>query len=152
MPPTPARIAILDDDEDTRILLGDRLQAEGHEVLSAAPIEAGLARLADGDPEIVFLGLEMELGQADEALAQIAAHPSPPTVIVVASYGGSQRAMEAIRSGAYDFVTKPVEPGRLRIAVNKAVERERLRRENAALAVRPRPSAPTTDEPKTDIT
>jgi len=129
-----ARIAILDDDEDNRILLADRLAAEGHEVVCSGPVEAGLARMRREPVVIAFLGLGVPDSPGDTALEVILALPSPPTVVVVAPYGGHDRAMAAVQRGAYDFVTRPLEAARLRIVMTKALERERLRRENARLS------------------
>ena len=126
------RILIIDDDSDIRRALGDRLEADGHTVRVAADGEAGLQQIRSVNPEIVLLDLQMPGLGGMEVLAKLGADEEPmPTVVVMTAYGSIERAVEAMRGGAFDFIQKPFKGDRLGIVVAKALEHERLRRDVA---------------------
>ena len=137
------RILIVDDDRDIAVTLGDRLRAAGHEVLIAADGSEGLRRMRDDDPDVVLLDLQMPQMNGMQVLEQAASEALESTVVVITAHGSIERAVEAMRAGAFDFIAKPFEPQRIGIVVDKALERDRLRRENALLREQSANAVPT---------
>ncbi len=125
-----ARILIVDDDAHLRLTLGDRLRASGYEVSEAANGEAGLQVVRALEPEVVMLDMQMPGMDGLEVLRQLQREEISTTVVVITAYGSIEVAVEAMREGAFDFVPKPFKPERISVVVQKAVEHERLRREN----------------------
>jgi DNA-binding NtrC family response regulator len=125
------RILIVDDDADIRETLRDRLEMEGFQVSTAASGVEGLQRVEGEDPDVVLLDLQMPGMDGMEVLEQMGGEEFHPTVVVVTAYGSIERAVKAMTAGAFDFIPKPFEPDRIGVVVEKAMERERLRRDNA---------------------
>ena len=125
------RILIVDDEVDIRETLSDRLEAEGFEVMQAASGGEGLQQIRMENPDVVLLDLQMPGMDGMEVLRRIGTEGLEPTVVVITAYGTIERAVQAMKAGAYDFIPKPFDPEHIRVVVDKAVERERLRRDNA---------------------
>jgi len=119
-------ILVVDDDADIGLLLCDRLQAMGHEVQAAADGEAALAAISRDLPMLVFLDIEMPKINGLEVLRRIRKQWPELPVIVMTAYGTVARAVEAMKDGASDFITKPFEMEQLRGTVAKALERKAL--------------------------
>ncbi len=121
-------ILVVDDDADTREVLKDRLDSLGYRVLTAASGKEGLEILERHNPQLILLDIEMPGMSGLEVLKQIRQeHDS--TVIMITAYGTIERAVQAMKSGAYDFIPKPFEPDHIALIVAKALERETLKRE-----------------------
>jgi DNA-binding NtrC family response regulator len=125
------RILIVDDDPDIREVLEDRLTAQGFEATVAANGLEGLQAIRAETPDLVILDLQMPEMDGMTVLQRMAEERIDTTVVVVTAYATVERAVAAMKAGAFDFLTKPFDPERLRVVVEKAVERERLRREHA---------------------
>ncbi len=129
------RILIVDDDQPFAATLQTTLELEGHEA-ETVHTAAEAARLVRTDPEVFDLALvDLRLPDADglQLLQELLAIcPDLPAVILTA-YGSVQTAVEAMRFGAFDFLLKPFPRERLLGTVDRAVERDRLVRENRAL-------------------
>lgn len=125
------RILIVDDEVDIRETLSDRLESEGFEVMQAASGGEGLQQIRMENPDVVLLDLQMPGMDGMEVLRRIGTEGLEPTVVVITAYGTIERAVQAMKAGAYDFIPKPFDPEHIRVVVDKAVERERLRRDNA---------------------
>jgi DNA-binding NtrC family response regulator len=123
-----ANILVVDDDPDIREVLKDRLQSLGCQVLVAANGPEGLELLEKQNPQIVLLDIEMPTMSGLEVLKEIHKRDLDITVVVITAYGTIERAVEAIRGGAYDFIPKPFEPDHIALIVQRALERERLKR------------------------
>jgi DNA-binding NtrC family response regulator len=125
-PAPDAPILLVEDSEATAALLSAHLAAAGHRVRIAATVEAGLAALADRLPDLVLLDLNLPDRPGMDLLRAIAARDlgpaQKPAVVVITGQGGVPEAVEAMRLGAFDFLTKPVEPPRLLYAVAAALE------------------------------
>jgi two-component system response regulator HydG len=123
------RVLVVDDDDDTRELLGGALRRRGHDPVAFHAGDPALAHARTHDVDVavvdVLLGGESGLDLARK-LAQ--ARPDLP-VIVVTGHGNMDVAVEAIRAGAYDFITKPVNVEELALAVSRAIEHKQLRSE-----------------------
>ena len=127
------RILIVDDDADIREMLTDRLEAGGFEVVTASDGAKGLQRIRREDLDLVLLDLQMPVMDGMGVLRGLQEERIDATVVVMSAYGTIALAVEAMKRGAFDFLPKPLEPDRIRLTVEKGVERQRMRRENAFL-------------------
>src|SRR5690349_11256165 len=125
----PSRIAVVDDDPDLLKLVCLQLEAAGYEVACYASGAAALAALAETSFDALITDVMMA-GMSGLELCEraVASHPEVPVVVMTAS-NKLETAIGAIRVGAYDFITKPINPEALAIAVARAVEHRRLRDE-----------------------
>ena len=124
------RILVVDDDPDILELLSDRLQLMRFEVICARDGQEALSALRQEAPPLTILDLQLPRLSGLEVLQAIRREGLETTVIVITAWGTPERAVEAMRAGAYDFIPKPLEPKHLEVVINKALERETLREEN----------------------
>lgn len=129
---------MVDDDEDMRATLTDFISKMGVQVRQAANLEAARRLLAnDADPfDLVVTDLRLPDGSGLEVVR--AAHSRRPDTLVtiVTGYASLDTAIEAIRLGAYDYVTKPFTLDQIGVQVRNMVQRILLSKENARLSVR----------------
>jgi two-component system nitrogen regulation response regulator NtrX len=131
-------ILIVDDEADIRMLVGGILEDEGYETRTAAESRAALEAVRARRPSLVVLDIWLQGSELDglEVLdAIMREHPGVP-VVVISGHGTIETAVSAIKRGAYDFVEKPFKADRLVLAVERAIEAARLRRENEELRLR----------------
>jgi len=121
-------ILIADDDPDIRDILKDTLSSLGARTLSAASGQECLDRAAAGAPDLILLDIEMPVRNGLEVLKELRQRGSETTVIMITAYGTIDRAVEAMKEGAYDFITKPFDLDHMALVAEKALERERLKR------------------------
>lgn len=127
------RVLIVDDDVSLRRVLEYNLQEEGYEVLTAGSGEEGLRCFEDFAPALVVTDLKMP-GMGGFQLLKTVKERSPDTVvIVITAFGAVEAAVEAMKSGAYDFITKPFNRDALKLTVRKALHMQGLSRENRRL-------------------
>jgi DNA-binding NtrC family response regulator len=126
-------ILVVDDDTDMREMVQDLLSSRGFEVATAPTAEAALEAVRDRDFDAVLTDLQMPgmdglglLGAVREL------HPDLP-VVLMTSFGSIQTAVEAMRSGAHDYVTKPFEGESLLLTLERALEKRELQEENRRL-------------------
>ena len=123
-----ANILVVDDDPDIREVLKDRLESLGYNVFAGASGVEALELLEKQNPQIVLMDIEMPEMSGLEALKEIRKRQIDITVVMITAHGTIERAVEAIRQGAYDFIPKPFEPDHIALIVQRALERERLKR------------------------
>jgi DNA-binding NtrC family response regulator len=140
---TSERILIADDDPDIREVLRDRLEAEGYRVQTAVDGQEALDQVRADPPDLLLLDLMMPRVGGMEVLDTAAAEGLEVTSIVITAAGTVARAVEAMKKGAYDFLTKPFDPQHVLLTVRKALEREGLRRTNRVLASQLRERQPS---------
>lgn len=128
-----AKILIIDDDTSLRRVLEYNLQEEGYEVVTAADGEAGLARFAECSPALVVTDLKMPGISGFQVLATIKERSPATLVIVITAFGAIDTAIEAMKLGAYDYITKPFNRDQLKLVVKKALELQGLSEENRLL-------------------
>jgi two-component system response regulator AtoC len=127
------RVLIIDDEAGVRQSLGLILESEGFEVASAADGDQGL-RAARGERfDVVLCDVRMPRRGGLEILEELIKAQPEATVLMMSAFGQTDLALEAVRKGAYDFLAKPFQAQELLLAIKKADERERLRRENRTL-------------------
>lgn len=139
------RVLVVDDEDALRDVLDLLLRREGFEVLQAPNAEEALEILGRERVDIVFSDVRMP-GMGGLSLVE-RAHTEHPdvTLVVMSAFGSVELAVEAMQRGAYDYISKPFKQDEVLLALRKAEERERLRRENAALRARLRDAAGGSD-------
>jgi two-component system response regulator AtoC len=127
------RVLVVDDEENLRLVLRTFLRRHGYEVETAENGEDALPLLDGFGPDVVITDVRMPRMSGMDLLSALRAKGSEATVIVMSAYGSHDLALEAMKAGAYDYVSKPFKPEEVLLCLQKAEERELLRRENRAL-------------------
>ncbi len=127
------RILIIDDDESIRKVIGFMLEEAGYHVDTAASAEAGLRAIAGQRPDLVLSDVKMPGKDGIELLGEIkVADPALP-VIILTAFGSVETAVEAMKRGASDYLTKPIARDDLLLTIQKTLKLHRLEAENADL-------------------
>jgi two-component system response regulator AtoC len=126
-------VLVVDDDASMRHLLSVILADHGYEARAVASGEDALRELAARDYDLVLTDVRMPGMGGLELLRRILALEPERLVIVMSAYGSQDAALEAMKAGAYDYVSKPFRPDEVVLVLRKAEERERLARENRRL-------------------
>jgi len=121
-------ILVIDDEMDTCEVMRDRLESIGYRVVTATNGTQGLEFLERHTPQLVLLDIEMPGMNGLEVLKEIRKREHDVVVVMITAHGTLERAVQAMREGAYDFIPKPFEPDHIALIVKKALERETLRR------------------------
>ena len=128
-----AKILIIDDDNSLRRVLEYNLQEEGYEVQAAASGEEGLYLFGQSQPNLVITDMKMS-GMDGMMVLKSIKECSPETlVIIITAFGTIDVAVEAMKSGAYDYITKPFNRDQLKLTVKKALQFSGLAEENKRL-------------------
>ncbi len=122
-----ARILVVDDDESLRRVTQVQLEGEGYAVSTAVDGPAALAELKKSPRDLVISDMKMPGMSGVELLRRVRGLYPEIVFILTTAYGTVESAVEAMKLGAYDYITKPVNPDALRITVRRAVEHVRLR-------------------------
>jgi two-component system response regulator HydG len=128
------KILLLDDDRALREMAAGFLRSLGHEVDDVATLEQARARIHARPYELVLADLILEHGTGLDLLADVRRAAIPCEVIIMTGHGGIESAVQAIREGAYDYVTKPLSLTRLALDVSRALEKRRLEEDVRRLA------------------
>src|SRR5688572_10215242 len=123
------RVLIVEDDPATRSGLAELVQAWGFQTDEAPDGEEALRKVTTFRPAIIVSDLVMPRMGGLDLLRSLKDQLSDMTLILLTAQGTVESAVEAIKDGAYDYLTKPVDPQRLQILLNKAVERQETFRE-----------------------
>jgi two-component system response regulator AtoC len=128
------RVLLVDDEESLRLALKAHLRKQGYEVTAVASAEEALAAMEREAPEYVVTDVRMPGGRSGlELLEEVRKRWSSAVVLVMSAYGSHEDALQAIKAGAQDYLTKPFAPADLAFTLRKSQEREALRRENKEL-------------------
>ncbi|NOY12535.1 MAG: sigma-54-dependent Fis family transcriptional regulator [Deltaproteobacteria bacterium] len=130
-----AKILIVEDETPLRELLEAELSRNGYQVQVAANGRAGLNRYAEECFSVVLLDIKMPEMGGVEVLEKMREHSRVPEIIMFTGHGDIETAVKCIKSGAYDYLTKPVKLDELEIIIDKAHEKNRLHRENINLKI-----------------
>ena len=120
------KILIVDDEPDTILILQDRLEMDNYEVVTATDGCEALELIDRGLPDLVLLDIQMPRMDGMETLAHIHQHYPGLLVIMLTAHGTIQRAVEATKRGAYDFLEKPFQPEHIKQKVDRALEHQRI--------------------------
>ena len=127
------RVLVVDDERSMRELLAITLRQAGYEVTLAEGGDAAIEHLREGPFDLVVTDLRMQ-GTDGLAVLRGALEHSPDTVVVVVTaYASTETAVEAMKLGAYDYITKPFKLDEIRVKLANALERKRLKDENRSL-------------------
>jgi two-component system, NtrC family, response regulator AtoC len=121
-------ILVADDDTDIRDILKDTLNSLGARIITAANGQECLDRVEVDAPDLILLDIEMPIKNGLQVLQELRQRGSDTTVTMITAYGTVERAVQAMKQGAYDFITKPFDLDHIVLTVEKALERERLKR------------------------
>jgi two-component system response regulator AtoC len=130
------RVLIADDEKNMRWVLGEALTSEGYEVTEAADGKEALAAVKEAAPDLMVLDHKMPKPDGMEVLRRIRAEGLAFPIIMLTAHGNVATAVEAMKAGATEYVTKPFDLDELKLAIDKAIrigelsaEVERLRAE-----------------------
>jgi len=128
-----ARLLIAEDEANLRLVLQKELQRLGYRVQAAADGEAALRKLEESNVDVLLCDINMPRMDGMELLRRVHERPNPPEVIMLTGQGTIETAVEAMRIGAYDYLTKPYSIDELDVRVRQAAEKRRLRVDNQRL-------------------
>ncbi|MDR0549993.1 MAG: sigma-54 dependent transcriptional regulator [Deltaproteobacteria bacterium] len=138
----PETILIVDDEKDIRLTLGGILGDEGFLVAQASSGLEALERLEVSAPSVVILDLFMGGSeQGFEVLDRVREEYPQVPVIVISGHGNVETAVKAVKTGAFDFIEKPLSADKLILSVNRAIKYRQLDTENRVLKKDETPSA-----------
>jgi DNA-binding NtrC family response regulator len=124
-----ADILVIDDEASLASVFEQFLLDAGHQVRVASSAADGLAAIADRQPDVVFMDIRMPGRSGLEALQEMRARFPQVDVVMMTAYGTSQTSIDAIRTGAFDYLTKPLDLGRLRTVLAKALAARQVRQQ-----------------------
>src|ERR671912_2692415 len=127
------RVLVVDDDAVLRQLIMEQTALMGFDSASASSGEEALEALSKSDFDVVLLDIRMPGMSGLDALRAIRRLEEPPEVIMLTADTALPTGIEAMRLGAYDYLTKPATLGEIEAVVRKADEKRRLVRQNASL-------------------
>ncbi len=123
------RILVVDDDESLRWVTQAQLQQSGYNVAAAENGASALGQIRTASPDLVITDLKMPGMSGLDLLKEIRADHPEIIVIMVTAFGTVETAVEAMKAGAYDYITKPVNMDELRLIVNRGLEHLDLQQE-----------------------
>jgi len=127
------RILVIDDDQIVLDSMAEFLRLEGNEVVTAPDGRRGLDELENGFCNIVFTDINMPDLSGVDVLREIRQRHPDTVVVVITGYGTIEGAVQCIRLGAYDYVTKPIVDEEIKLIIARALEQQRLILENRSL-------------------
>ncbi len=126
-------VLVVDDEAGIRESLSGILSDEGYQVLTAASGEEALREVEEHSPDLVLLDVWLPGMDGIETLERIKKTSPELSVVMISGHGNIETAVRATRSGAYDFLEKPLSLERVVLAANRALERKTLEQENRSL-------------------
>jgi DNA-binding NtrC family response regulator len=128
------RVLVVDDEEAARYGMRRALGGFDYEVEEAGSVEQARALIGARRPDLLMLDVNLPGVSGLDFLRELAGEgDASPPVVMITAYGSERMAVEAIKAGAYDYLSKPFEIDDLRLVVKNALETVRLRRENSSL-------------------
>ena len=129
----PEKILVIDDEESMRHMLEIMLEKEGYKAVAVQGGEEGVERLEKEIFDLILCDIRMPGMDGLAFLKEIKDRGIESTIIMMSAYGTVDTALEAMKLGAYDYISKPFKPDEVILTLRKAEERERLRKENLIL-------------------
>lgn len=129
----PYSILVVDDDNYIRLFLQETLESKGYQVELAEDGVAALAKVKSMPPDLVLTDLKMPRKDGLELLQDVRRLNNPPGVIIITAYGTIETAVEAMKHGAFDYLTKPFSITEIESRLRRYFEIHSLRRENRTL-------------------
>ncbi len=144
------RILIVDDEENIRFALIMCLESDGHKVVAVGSIEAALEKTAAQAFDLIFLDVRLGTQNGLDYIQTLLQENPWARIVVITAYASIDTAVEAMKRGASDYLSKPFEPAQLLLLTHKVAERRQLERKFEALqktlgAMDPEADFPTSD-------
>ncbi|HHS50434.1 MAG TPA: sigma-54-dependent Fis family transcriptional regulator [candidate division Zixibacteria bacterium] len=140
------RILIVDDEESMQEFLDIMLTREGYDVETVGSFRGATNLMAEKQFDVIVSDIKMPGGSGLELLKKARSMDPNTTVIMMTAYASLQTAVEALRDGAFDYITKPFEVSQIKYAISRAFENKKLRDENRILKQKIRSSGGAIDD------
>src|SRR5918912_1493373 len=128
------RLLIVDDEEASRYGMRRALSDFGYDISEAESVDAARSVMARERPDLLLLDVNLPGMSGLEFLRELQERPDDaPLTVIITAHGSERMAVEAVKTGAHDYLSKPFELDDLRLVVKNALETIRLRRENRSL-------------------
>jgi len=127
------KILVVDDEENLRHMLQVMLKKQGYLVDTAADGTQALEKARTGDYTFILCDIRMPVMDGKAFLKACASQEMPATIIMMSAYGSVDEAIDCMKLGAYDYISKPFNSDEISLVLKKAEERERLKDENRRL-------------------
>ena len=128
-----ARVLIVDDEPNMRKLIAVHLRADNHSLTAVCLLHEAIAALEAQDFDVILTDQKLPDGDGTELLSVLKQSDSPTSVVVLTAFGTVELAVETMRRGAFDFLTKPFSADNLKAVITRAAQHSSLRRENTLL-------------------
>ncbi|MDD4951324.1 MAG: sigma-54 dependent transcriptional regulator, partial [Desulfovibrionaceae bacterium] len=129
----PGDILILDDEKNYLLVLDSILSDEGYKITALSDPEMGLAFLEESEVDVVVTDMKMPKLTGKDVLDHAKKHYPYIPVLIMTAFGSIEAAVEAMRTGAFDYITKPFSNEELLLSISKAMQFARAQQENRAL-------------------
>jgi two-component system, NtrC family, response regulator PilR len=149
-PDAPFSLLVIDDEPDLRTLYELTLLREGYEVETAGSVEEALQMLKERAYSAVISDMRLPDGSGLDVLAQLEADARREKAIVITAYGSAENAVEALKAGAFDYLTKPVDLRQFRLVVAAALGKAPPAPPTVVPANLPRAGGEVADAPRPD--
>ena len=126
-------ILVIEDKDSMREMLSKTLEAEGYEVETALDGEKGVEKAKEKKYDLVLSDLKLPQMDGIQVLSSLKEMDTDVAVILMTAYGTIEKAVEAMKEGAFDFLTKPFDTDHLSVLIKRALENRRLMAENVLL-------------------
>ena len=136
--PRAGRVLVVDDEVNARTALAELLRDKGYEVEMAADAFKAIGKFESFAPHVVVTDLKMPGMDGIELIKKLRAEADPPAVVVMTAFGAVETAVDAMRAGAADYLSKPINLSELLVVLDRVLETEQLRRETRQLRARVR--------------
>ncbi|MFK5927175.1 MAG: sigma-54 dependent transcriptional regulator [Desulfuromusa sp.] len=127
------KILVVDDENSLREMLSILLQREGYQVGQAVDGAAAFSMIQEKSYDLIISDIQMPKMNGIELLRQLRQQDNNVTVMMITAFSSTEEAVEAMKLGAYDYITKPFKNDEIRLVVKNALEREQLQQENRQL-------------------
>ncbi len=134
--PRAPLVLVIDDEKGIVDVLTIALEKDGYRVVGATSCTDGLRLLEEARPDLVLTDLRMDDGSGFDVLRAARASSPDTPVIMITAYTSTKTAIDALKLGAYDYISKPFDIEELKHVAGKALERKRLVEENVVLRLR----------------
>lgn len=131
--PMPAKILVIDDEESMRNFMEIMLSKEGYVVETAGSGLKGVGRIKETDYDLVIADLSMPEMDGLEVLKEVKKSKKDQDLIVMTAYASVDTAIEAMKQGAADYITKPFKIDEIKLIIEKCINSRQLKKENSSL-------------------